>query len=100
MVSAGLPAAGGVCCAGLGAGLSGVGALFGVTLGWLSPALTGVALATAAVLVWWRGSGRAWRPWHRVVLIAVASYAISALALVPLASGLLGADGAGSTVLP
>lgn len=95
-----LPALGGACCAGLGVGLAAVGGVVGVTLGWLSPMLLGVALATAGVLVLRLGRGRPWRPWHRFAMIAAASYVVSALALVPAVGALVGGDGSASTILP
>lgn len=101
MVAGGLlPGLGGACCAGLGVGLSAVGGVVGVTLGWLSPMLLGVALATVGGLVLRLGRGRPWRPWHRLAMIASASYVVSALVLVPALGALLAGSGSGAPVLP
>lgn len=95
-----LPAAGGACCAGLGAGLVTAGGVLGAALAWLSPLLLGVALATVGGLVLWWLSGRPWRRWQRVVAVAAASYAVSALVLVPVLAALLDAGGSSPTALP
>lgn len=100
LVAGGLPALGGACCAGLGVGLAAVGGAVGVTLGWLSPMLLGVALATGGVLILRLGRGRPWRPWHRFAMIAAASYVISALVLVPALGALVAGDGSAARVLP
>lgn len=101
MVAGGLlPALGGACCAGLGVGLAAVGGVVGVTLGWLSPMLLGVALATAGVLILRLARGRPWRAWHRLAMIAAASYVISALVLMPALGALVAGDGSAARVLP
>jgi hypothetical protein len=97
-----LPTVGGACCIGMGAGVATVGGAAGAALAWLTPLLLGAALVVAGWLLLRACSGRPWRRWHALVAVSAGSYVVSAIAVVPLLSAVLGGAGdpGGAPVLP